>query len=252
LFLYLDKTTAMKSKARSIQDQLGFTDEELSTPKHDEILIWLDENIETIAVELFPSSWTEKETGMIARAIKQARAVWVERCSTGTGLNPEAAREVRILRADIQHFRNLGDVDKESRVRGNLERLLESLGASCPIPGPPSPQTPFSVHEKLMEVPLKDGHYLRGVVDYCVTGSRPFFRLEGIEAVHFNPVWTRYDKPYKLLFEIKPTIRSLGELMRQVNVYRSCEPESHFLVVSPDDRFRKQIESQGVRFVKYE
>ncbi len=63
-------------------------------------------------------------------------------------------------------------------------------------------------------------------------------------------------------FEVKPEIRSIGELIRQINKYRShignfqtsyqngftkyAIPE--FIVVSPDSRFEPIIRSQGVGF----
>ena len=37
-----------KPKAQTLQQKLGFFDEDLKKPKHDEIMIWLDQNIGSI------------------------------------------------------------------------------------------------------------------------------------------------------------------------------------------------------------
>lgn len=58
---------------------------------------------------------------------------------------------------------------------------------------------------------------------------------------------------FSLLCEVKPVIRSIGELIRQLRQY---EPRSSHggtvcvAVVSPDDRFRAIIEKQGFIFIK--
>lgn len=58
---------------------------------------------------------------------------------------------------------------------------------------------------------------------------------------------------FTLLCEVKPVIRSIGELIRQLRQY---EPRSTYggmirvAVVSPDDRFRAIIEKQGFIFIK--
>jgi len=60
------------------------------------------------------------------------------------------------------------------------------------------------------------------------------------------------NRPTILNFEIKPFINSLGELFRQINKYKAhCYPGEQFIVVSPDDRFRKVILSQGYIFIKF-
>lgn len=42
----------MKPKAQTYQQKLGFFDEDLKKPKHDEIMYWLDSNVENIMKDL--------------------------------------------------------------------------------------------------------------------------------------------------------------------------------------------------------
>ena len=42
-----------KPKANTLQQKMGFFDEDLKMPKHDELMLWLDKNIEHILNESF-------------------------------------------------------------------------------------------------------------------------------------------------------------------------------------------------------
>ena len=53
-----------------------------------------------------------------------------------------------------------------------------------------------------------------------------------------------------IAFEVKTSIRSIGETIRQINTYRSYSKNTLFCIVSPDDRFREILESQNILFVK--
>ena len=129
----------MEPGAKTIAARFGFQDPELKTPRHDEIMIWLNENIQSIL----------KELG-----------------------HPPAHK-------------------------GRIE----------------------------WEKPVMDGSYIIGFVDLAVNGY--------------------------LYFEVKPSIPSLGELIRQIQMYRAYSKTGEkYFVVSPDDRFRKMLESQDIGFVK--
>jgi len=62
-------------------------------------------------------------------------------------------------------------------------------------------------------------------------------------------------------FEIKTKIPSLGELLRQINMYRepvnrlgqrgSQAKYASFAVIAPDDRFSPILREQGIEFIKY-
>ena len=50
-------------KAQTIQIRFGFKDADITTPKHDEIMFWLDQHVELIVSELFGLSfqWGNRE-----------------------------------------------------------------------------------------------------------------------------------------------------------------------------------------------
>lgn len=65
---------------------------------------------------------------------------------------------------------------------------------------------------------------------------------------------------YPVFIEAKPKIRSLGELIRQINFYKSGSDfmvqnygeytSPNWLVVSPDDHFADKLKEQGILFHK--
>ena len=83
-----------------------------------------------------------------------------------------------------------------------------------------------------------DKGFLVGAVDLAIRGD----------------FWCR-----TLFVEAKGTIGTLGELMRQINLYRATDlnkwggsEKTAWLGVSPDDRFAAMLEEQGIHFLKYE
>jgi hypothetical protein len=242
----------MKPRAKTIQERFGFKDEELPQPKHDEIMFWLDANIESVVAGLFPQEWTEAEISSQERLVGRARGIWLEGFKDGHGVGPEEAKHLRILDADIQNWRSHADRDKERECRDRRDAYLLSLAQNLPHPGPVPSRPPCKILSRKWEYPIMDRTYVVGFVDFCVGIGRPSVWLDGVEQARaFAPSWKISTDRVNLLFEVKTEIRSLGELMRQINLYRAYEDHGQFFVVSPDDRFTSTLESQNIGFVKY-
>jgi hypothetical protein len=64
---------------------------------------------------------------------------------------------------------------------------------------------------------------------------------------HYSTCYTQH----KVFFEVKTTIPSLGELIRQIRMYQEYE-NGIWVVVSPDDTHSSRLEKQGIKFIKYE
>ena len=71
-------------------------------------------------------------------------------------------------------------------------------------------------------------------------------RGEDDEFDGFELGWSRGPR---ILVEAKTAIPSLGELLRQINLYRTAFNGK--FVVSPEDRFSTILVEQGVTFIKY-
>jgi len=58
-------------------------------------------------------------------------------------------------------------------------------------------------------------------------------------------------KPASILVEVKSSIPILGDLLRQLNLYKTTF-DGAIVVVSPDNRYAEKIREQGFHFVKHE
>ena len=107
-----------KPKAQTLQQKMGFFDEDLKKPKHDEIMLWLDTNIENIVNNLFNKPFTEKEIDLIkVRKTEKIKSII-------------GAIETSIK--SVEDELNLSDAEREEKRMGFIysssrEDLLKSL-----------------------------------------------------------------------------------------------------------------------------
>ena len=159
----------------TIQAKLGFADNDLKTSTHDEILLALDENLETVCTQM-----------------------------------------LGIKRHD-----------------------------------PPCP--PMTIDKRTWEYAVLSGKYTVGFVDLMAVVSWEY-ELIAVGMSDDQKLCAIPRRQDTLYFEIKSTIPSLGELVRQIRFYQSYVGNSKkhiFVVVSPDTRWRDALESQGIRFIAY-
>ena len=67
----------MEPRASTIAARFGFQDSELKTARHDEIMLWLDENIDAL-VGSWSRPWDEKKIGDAERLYAAAREMYPE------------------------------------------------------------------------------------------------------------------------------------------------------------------------------
>lgn len=190
----------------SVQQRFGFQDDDLKNPNHDEIMIWLDKNIDRLITE----------DCFYQRYLKY----WQSSCED------TIARESE------------GEVFS-----------IDSL-----------PYDPV-ITEKTWEYVITNQTYKSkftvGFVDFLITVQFPVVWSRPTD----DTAWRRYEnqeffhniatEEQNLAFEIKTTIPSLGELIRQVRMYETYLPGISFYVVSADNRYVEMLKSQNIGFVKY-
>lgn len=203
----------MKPKAQTMAQKFGFMDPDLATPQHDAIMLWLD--------------------GALTKAFAEKTF----------GNHPNY--EWKYVDDDREPIVELFQLMKDGKV---------VIDPSTPV------QTMTS---KMWEVPILDRSYTIGFADMRViyadhrlrartilnamrqqdSGSQaiPFHITEGVPDFDYARK-TRY-------FEVKPSIPSLGEVIRQVRMYQTYTAGAEWWIVSPDATFKEQIESQGIKFL---
>lgn len=227
-------------KASTLQQRFGFADPELTTPKHDDLCSWVETNALEIARSFIPeyytseSKWSRKEItdaqrGFLKIPASRADTVRVESIIWEPLLKNGRGYEVGFIDMNITAQVSEVTLDAYSR-RSDPE-----------VQGPPFVN--------------KDNRHR--FLDYVSRYGFP-------EASSFrSPPGCQWPRPpeyiarlmscsYVLWIECKSTINSLGELFRQLALYRSCirDPgENTIVVVSPDDRHADRIRRQGYGFV---
>lgn len=242
-----------KTRISSLQEKMGFMDTDLTTPKHDEIMLWLEDNIETVIDQLLiDRKWKEEE---IEKARKEADA-WVQgqlqkfdfeslKNWKGLGDLPEKCRwnftEQPEWEFPVSSGKYIvGFLDMALEVEYNLFSVDFPEERECPPP-PPPPPTPEEA-ARMAERNKKISTILAGG---GIRINQPIFNGEG-----YIPKWDIYRRRRGYLFEVKSAIPSLGELIRQIHLYEQYQ-QGFYVVVSPDTRYRKAIENQNIEFVEY-
>jgi hypothetical protein len=205
---------AEKTKATTLQQKFGFVDSDLKTPKHDEIMIWLDANMKEIVTRLENQQWTQRQV---------------------------------------------------EEVKERYEDFVRKTGVEPPELGNSPEKPPVCEIKKEWEHPITTGSenkFTVGFVDMAVSYGCPSLSVTGLElkyddrgkALGFKvpPSWQIiHNDTKKVCFEIKVSIKSIGELIRQIRLYEVYETRARFIVVSPDDHAEKILKSQRIGFLKY-
>ena len=205
-------------KAKTLQERFGFADPDLKTPKHDAIMFWLDTEMPAVLSQLFGAPKWEY-----------------------------------LPRFDFNGGYSLSDEVPPDRCSGEIQSMQEKINADLRVA-----PVPLRSVTKTWERPIIDrarnGAYTIGFADMLVTWT------DQIVSCHFGRVsyktWEyrsseiEYGYRRAAYFEVKPSIPSLGELVRQLRMYKTYTEDIPWVVVSPDVRFADKLKEQGFGFIQ--
>lgn len=247
-----------KPKARTLQQRFGFLDDDLKTPKHDEIMFWLDENSTEIIEALFEcSDWSETVVDIFEnRALKAVEQ-----------LKEEVQRSIdRNKELDYDSLTHL------KKAISNGEHRLSELNRFSSLGDPPKKQQ-LQTLRTIWEHPIVSENYKSsytiGFVDFVHVYNEQTLMVKNLDfsPERFAPSGDKVPASYALVdgllpewhidysvinvfFEVKSTIPSFGELIRQVKMYQQ-HVNGLWVIVSPDDRFANAFPKEGIHFYKY-
>lgn len=90
------------------------------------------------------------------------------------------------------------------------------------------------------EVPIYNGkQFIIGYWDICIMPINPESRGN-----YFTKLW-RGNTPHPYFIEVKPTIRSFGETLRQIQTYKAYT-HGHICLFTNDARFKNEFETQDI------
>jgi len=205
------------AKSREKIQQLGFWDSEVSSPNHDMVALWAYENAELIFRQAYPEEfnrpWSQEEFD-IQRGTNYPE--WIKEAKSFADKNPRL--NPRVSRKTLEYVLKsyTGHNNKLERIVGYADLLIDT------------------------ESPQITGDY-----EYNECSGLP----EKLKSVQVS--WGRnFRSSQRILVEAKSVLPTVGELMRQIQLYRTAFSGS-FVVVSPDDSYSQLLNEQNVVFVKY-
>jgi hypothetical protein len=225
--------------------KINLSEQDSSSPQHDALVLWIVNQLPVYISERFSgfpalAQWALAEQSHKQRDCSKTTA----RCLLEAGLyNPRFLSGVSGYEEIAYH---VGKLQQESPDRlEELEKQIEEIAL-------PQDAEPVQFQSEL-EVPVKNNSPWR-YIDVVVTVhySRPElivgYDSKGLPELYADTSvqFYRHGK-IKLRFDAKPSIPSHSQLLRQINTFRQIRP-GHYVVVSPDVRFRGVIESQQIEF----
>jgi len=235
-----------KKEPNTLQQKMGFFDEDLKKPQHDEIMLWLDKNAEEIINSLFfkEGKISEKKISNLLESANEYKKA---------ALNTHDYK----LKSDSTPK---DDLQKHEKIINYLNQW-ESFDEIPSIP-------PIKINQRTWEFPVissinnyTNNKYTVGFVDMlvacskfspCVIGFKEDrYTTELIKKIGIGfEAWPLY-----VFFEVKTEIPSLGEVIRQINYYKTYLKQDFtsaaYVIVCPDDKYKTALKSQGIDFVKY-
>ncbi|MEI8047084.1 MAG: hypothetical protein WCI92_06875 [Bacteroidota bacterium] len=256
-----------KPKAQTIQQKLGFFDDDLKKPKHDELMLWLDSNIEKIVNKLFNQPFTEKElehikdrervkTRTIIKEYESSIASWEK--ELGLSISEKRDRPSAIQRSDEELQKYISEIKRK-------KLILEQFDFSSQISAKPR----ITRIDKKWELPIttasNNNKSTIGFIDFCASFSLPHLSLSGLKFhqkefsheekyydIDENALMFKYIPIGKsILVEVKTEIISLGELIRQVNQYKTYFHGDYY-VLCPNNKYKDILMEQGIKSIDYE
>jgi hypothetical protein len=257
-----------QTRNKTLIQHLGFADPDLKSPGHDALVLWIAENIPAYIAndrdpwknlpEAIQTSKTaierqwEREHEDVARFSRNV-ASYTTRQQAETPTPSYILEALRESHADLE------------TAQGKIAALAKLRGIDLPVPT----EAPLPKVTAKFEMPITtERDYIVGFVDVVATVCYPYLDVTQVRCDYYNngrdikilgltgvapEITFELGSEHVLYFEAKPNIPSMGELLRQIRTYQTYAPKEYrhparFVVVSPDTRFRKAIESQGIEF----
>lgn len=279
-------------KAKTLQQKLGFFDDDLKKPLHDDILKWVDSNAENVIYLVFPSliSWNNDKIEELKKYCSEcientkksiSQNIAKHEISINSKINEKPFYQERSNDSNNSFYKErLEKLEEEIKLLKQelkeLEIEFESIDSKLQLE-----ELPLRDKIKIIDKPWefavstqsrsKTGYVssknIVGFIDLKITFEYTQLAVTGIDfktkQVVGNIKWTQTLKnidlkygdtsshnTYTIYIEVKTKINSLGELFRQLRMYKEYI-NGDFLIVCPDDQERQLIEDQGFKFLKY-
>lgn len=259
-----------KPKAQTLQQKMGFFDEDLKKPKHDEIMLWLDSNIETIVNNLFNKPFTEKEIDLIKvretekiQSIIKVFETYIKNIEEELNLT-DAERTER--KFGLISSNSKTDLRQRLELIKSKKEILENFDISSPeIYNKPRITKIIKKWELPVSTTNYNNKYTIGFIDFSASFNIPKLEFIGLGytqshnsgKINYNDInvndlkFGYIAKSTTIFVEVKSEITSLGELIRQINQYKSYL-NGEYYVLCPENKYKELLKEQGINTIDYE
>jgi len=274
-------------RGTTIQQRFGFLDDDLKSSSHDEIMLWAENNLEGIVNALFwKPEWSQGDKEYIADRIKKATKATHEDLKKGISHSQawDSARERLGLEPLPSYHVYPPKTEFEVNQRARLDALVQQLEAEGILEAERRAAN-WAQEMELLRVEWPDRPNLgcsRLEWEYAITGAKqfiigfidmravimnPLLQIEGL--VEVSHTWYNIDDRWRipvpeklkinsrgytegevLFIEVKSTLPSAGELLRQIRMYQQYV-HGKWLVICPDARHKDILNRQGIHFWQY-
>jgi hypothetical protein len=281
-----------KPKAKTLQQRLGFFDDDLKKPEHDDIIKWTDKNIETILLKLYNlENWSEKsKNDLIEKVDKITSKELSEEKTSLKKLKSELEKSLKSLKESKKKFKENPDesyyiedrIEREEKECDELKLKIEKSekkiiyletfdGLANELPKRNKPRITERIWEYTVtnqshnrNTGYKSAKNIIGFVDLKVNFVYDRLTVTGIdfetETVTGKIEWSQTEKHRQFYNEIlnhNIFIEVKTQITTLGELFRQLNTykeylNGDFLVVCPDDSEKETIENQGFRFIKYE
>ncbi len=281
-----------KPKAKTLQQKLGFFDEDLKRPEHDDIIKWTDKNLETILFKLYNlENWSEKTKNDLIEKVEKIKIKelseekdllkklkseledkfnLLKESKKGLEKNPEAYwRKSEVKKMEEEYNEKKINIEQSEKKIIYIENF-EGLGNNLPKRNKPR------IIERIWEYTVTNQSYnqrtgykstknIIGFVDMKVNFIYNRLTVTGIDFENKKIIgkikWTQTEKHYKSWEEKLLNHNIYIEVKTKITtlgeLFRQLNTykeylKGDFLVICPDDSEKETIENQGFKFIKYE
>lgn len=234
--------SARNNDVWTVQKKFGFADDDLKTSEHDKIMMWADEKMPAILNWFFkPSEWDKEDIRWAKEHIEESKQKKIS----------DTEYTIQRLKSRISADSFVDSREEDSAQLAMCQKELGKWNAHV-IPET-FPDIPDIIHnETIWEYVIstqngnRGNQYTVGFIDLVAKFSVPVLWGNGKSL--------EYEVGYRdsaAFFEVKSTVDSLGQLIRQVRLYQQYVGKDNWFVIAPDDSFKEPLKKQGIEFIKY-
>ncbi len=220
-----------EKKAKTLIERFGFKDTDLTTPEHDKILLWLLEKKNSLKMLSQLGLIKEKEVAHLHRYnCEKCDWKWIK----SNDLFPQG--QCMIICSEKEEEKSV----RKAKLEANLQEIQKHHSNELIFDKATTIEAEYAI--------LGYNNFNIGFIDAKISIT-PCNTQENHGGCYFTYQFLDTDnleKPLIFYIEIKPKIKSIGELIRQINLYRSHQKTGTWIIVTETKGLKEILSTQNI------